>query len=350
HYMGFIYYGAIIIGIIIFNREHKFFKKAIFISVLIPLVSYIPWIPYAFEDSLTGAHGYAGGQLSLINLAYWSFTFFLAPVPSYINDPYVLNMIILTFLINIPLMILSLISLIGFLVVYKNIKSFEHKNILNFILLLTLFLFGGSIAAGFLFENSFTAKNLIGGLSLVYVLEGFGLYYLFIEKEFIHLNLKNGILKKLQLIQSRKLINSLLISLLLVNLMIYPLFRNYYLQKPDWDGCFSTLKKEFEKNDIIIMAYPGRGYSDVMEYYSKKNDFDLEDNFYTILYEEDEIEDFFEEVHEENITRIWIITFWEKIRDPNDKTESTLIDEYDLDKIDKYKFRLDITLTLYELP
>ena len=72
------------------------------------------------------------------------------------------------------------------------------------------------------------------------------------------------------------------------------------------------LKKEFKKHEIIIVCYPGGPYSDVMEYYSDLNDFDLEDNFYELIYNDDEIEEFFEDIFEENITKIWIITFWEK--------------------------------------
>ena len=120
-------------------------------------------------------------------------------------------------------------------------------------------------------------------------------------------------------------------SLLIINIVIYPIFRAYYLQKPDWDGCFKRLKKDFEKGDIIILAYDGGMYSDVMEYYSEQNDFDLEDNFYVLNYDDDKIEDFFEDLVEDNITRIWIIDFWEKIRDPDDKTDDLLVEEYNLD-------------------
>jgi hypothetical protein len=136
---------------------------------------------------------------------------------------------------------------------------------------------------------------------------------------------------------------------LITHIIIYPFLRAYYLQKPDWDGCFKRIKKDFKKHDIIIIAYDGGGYSEVMEYYSNENNFDLDDNFYELNYDEDDIEEFFKEISKDNITRIWVINFWDKIRDPDDKTEELLIEEYDLDKIEKYKFRLDITLILYEV-
>ena len=349
HYMGFIYYGILLIGIIYFNKqEMKIFKKISF-TVIIPLICYIPWIPYALQDSLGGPAGYAGGQLNLINLSYWAFNFFVGPVPSNINDPYIFSLIIFTFLINIPLLILSIISLIGFLFTYKNVINFDYKDLFYFIIISTALLFGISIIIGFIVENSFTAKNLIGGLSLIYILEGFGLYHLFFYRNAIHFKNNKILRKKLNFILSKRFIYSILIILLIFNIIIYPFFRAQYLQKPDWDGCIKKLKKEFEKNDIIILGYPGGPHSDVMEYYSDLNDFDLEDNFYELIYDDDEIEEFYEDILKENITRIWIITFWENYRDPKDETEEMLIDDYNLEEIEEYKFRLDIKLTLYEV-
>lgn len=349
HYMGFIYFGTLILGIIILKRKEKVVFKNLIFSLLITLLSYIPWIPYAFQDLLGGAHGYAGGQLNLISLSYWGFNMFLGPVPSNVNDPYVLNLIFITFLINIPLLILSAISLLGFIFTYKNKKGSVFKELCYFIIILIVFLFGISIIAGFIFINSFTSKNLIGGLSLVYLLEAFGLYQLLFNEKSKILDKNKGILKIFEVFLSKRFINLIIIILLITNLSIYPIFRAYYLQKPDWDGCFKKLKEEYKKHDIIIMGYPGGPYSDVMEYYSDLNDFDLEDNFYELYYNEDDIEKFFEEMVEKNITRIWIITFWDNYRDPNDKTEEEFVDEYNFDNIDEFKFRLDIKLTLYEI-
>jgi uncharacterized membrane protein len=351
HYMGFLYYGIILIGMSIFNRKENAFIKRILLSLIISITSYIPWIPYAIQDSLGGAHGYAGGRLNFVNLSYWAFTYFLAPVPSYINNPYVMNLIIFTFLINIPLMILSVISLIGFINICMHRANFKLKVILRFVIIISALLYGSSILIGLIIENSFTSKNLIGGLSLIYILEAFGLYYLFIEKNSFQLKYKKTILKFFNLVRSKKIIYSIISALLIINMVIYPIFRAYYLQKPDWNGCFERLKKDFKKHDIIILGYPGKKYSDVMEYYSDLNDFDLEDNFYILNYEdEDEIEEFIEDIYEDNITRIWIIKFWKNIRDPNGKTDDLLVEEYDLEEIEEYKYRLDIKLTLYEVP
>lgn len=352
HYMGFIYYGIVLLGIIIFNKKEKSVFKKVFFSLIITIISYIPWMPYAVSDLLGGAHGYAGGALNLISLSYWAFNFFLGPVPSKINDPYVLKLIILTFLINIPLMILSVISLIGVIIIFQNRDDFDFKAIFFFIILLTVLLFGISIITGFIIVNSFTSKNIIGGLTLIHIVEAFGLYQLFYNKNISKSEIK--IFKIISILLSKilakKLIYSIIIILLVFNIIIYPIFRAFYLQKPDWDGCIKKLKQKFEKNDIIILCYPGGPYSDVMKYYSDLNDFDLKGNFDDLNYDKGEIEEFFEDILKENITRIWIITFWENYRDPKDKTDDMVVDKYNLEEIKEYNFRLDIRLTLYELP
>lgn len=130
--------------------------------------------------------------------------------------------------------------------------------------------------------------------------------------------------------------------------MLYPIFRATHLQKPDWDGCSKKFKEEFEDDDIVIISYDG-SIPTTLEYYCELNNFDFSKNSYQLKYTEDEIEDFFEYIEENNITRIWLIDFWEHIIDPDNLTKELLIDEYNLTKEEKYEFRLDISLTLYEL-
>ncbi len=348
HYIGFIYFGILLIGLLIFNRKEKVIYRKVILTILITVASYIPWLPYAVQDFLGGAHGYAGGELNLIYLFYWAFNLFLGPVPSNINDPYVYKIIVLTLLLNIPLMILSIISVIGLIFTYKDIDSFNSKELLFFIIVIPVLLFGITIIIGFIVINSFTAKNLIGVLTPIHILEAIGLYHLFSNKNLIVSN--NKILTIIRAHLSKRLLYSIIAVFLITNISIYPLFRAYYLQKPDWDGCIKQLKKKFKNHDIIILCYPGGPYSDVMEYYSDLNNFDLDDNFEEVIYDEDEIEEFFEDITKDNITRIWIITFWESYRDPKDKTDDMIVDEYDLEEIKEYNYRLDITLALYELP
>ena len=87
-----------------------------------------------------------------------------------------------------------------------------------------------------------------------------------------------------------------------------------------------------------------------MEYYSDLNDFDLEENSYKLDYNEDDIEEFFEEIDDDDITRIWILLYWLNLDDSEEKTKDKFVDEYNLTKVDEFEFRHDITLKLYEIP
>jgi uncharacterized membrane protein len=349
HYIGIIYLVGLFLGIFIINKRHKSVYKNIFISTLIIALSYIPWVPFAINDALGGAAGYTGGRLNLINLSYYLFCYFLAPVPSNINDPYILNLIILILLINIPLIIISLVSIIGFLYSHKNKDYIDLKNIIYFIIFILVFIFGITITVGFLIPNTFTAKNLIGGLSIVYIIEGLGLYYLLYDKNFSFFKNSQKFLKIFTPQILKKLIYPIIIILLINNIIIYPIFRATYLQKPDWNGCVKRLKKDFKKHDIIINSYH-RQIPDVMKYYSDLNDFDLEDNSIELNYDEDDIEEFFDDISDDDITRIWILSYWSNLKDSEEKTEDFLIDDYNLTKIEEYEFRNDIILTLYEIP
>ncbi|MFX1391952.1 MAG: glycosyltransferase family 39 protein [Promethearchaeota archaeon] len=349
HYMGVVYMMSLYVSIYIFNRKKKFILKYLILSSIIMIGFYIPWIPFALNDLLGGAPGYAGGLLNLVNLSYYAFNYFLAPVPSDINNPYVLNLILLTFLINLPLIIISLISISGILFFYKNEKIKETKLIFYFLLTSFTFLFGISITLGFFLENSFTAKNLIGGLSLTIPLQSVGLYYLIFNSNSIWFNKFQKLNKILNPKFLKKIFYQLFIALIITHLIIYPFLRAYYLQKPDWEGCVKKLEEKVKKNDIIITAYPGGRAPYPMEYYSELYGFDLDKYFYELNYNDDDIEEFFDEISDENITRIWIISFWERTRDPSGETEDLLIDEYDLEEENDYSFRLDIELTLYKV-
>lgn len=183
HYVGIIYVGILYLGIFLFYIKERIFHRHILISIFINIFSYIPWLPYAFDDLLEGAHGYAGGSLNLINFLYWIFCYFFGPVPSKINDLYIWNLIILTFIINLSITVILIISIIGFTCSYVNNDYYDSKSILNIIIFLICLIFGIPIVLGVLIPNSFTAKNVIGGLSLIYIVQGFGLYYLFIDKK-----------------------------------------------------------------------------------------------------------------------------------------------------------------------
>ena len=87
-----------------------------------------------------------------------------------------------------------------------------------------------------------------------------------------------------------------------------------------------------------------------MLYYSELNNYDINDDFYELYYNNDDIEEFFDYIHNHNVTRIWIVMFWNDVRDPDDITEKDLVNEYSLEEIDDYQFRLDIKLILYEIP
>ena len=87
-----------------------------------------------------------------------------------------------------------------------------------------------------------------------------------------------------------------------------------------------------------------------MEYYSDLNNFDLEENSYKLDYNEDDIEEFFEEINDDDITRVWILLYWLNLDDTEEKTKDKFVDEYNLTKVDEFEFRHDITLKLYEIP
>ena len=348
HYIGIIYLISIYSGILFFNSIKKIYKNLL-ISILVVILSYIPWLPYAINDALGGPAGYTGGRLNLINLMYYAFNYFLAPVPSNINDPYVLNLVILTLLINIPLIIITITSIIGFLYSYKREDYIDLKNLVYFIISTLFLLFGISILIGFSIPNTFTAKNLIGGLSAILIIEAFGLYYLFFDKSSSFKNPSQRLLKVFNPKLLNKIIYPVIIILLINSLIINPIFRAVYVQKPDWEGCVKRLKKDFKKHDIVINAY-SRQIPDVMRYYSDLHDFDLSDNDYILNYDDDDIEEFFDEISEDDINRIWIVLYWLDLDDSEGKTEDKLIDEYNLTKVDEYEFRYDIILVLYEIP
>ena len=91
-------------------------------------------------------------------------------------------------------------------------------------------------------------------------------------------------------------------------------------------------------------------FPDVMEYYCDLYDFDIDDNSYEIDYkDDDDIEEFYEYVREKGIVRIWIVTYWRDVYDPDDVMEDELIDKYNLTKIEYYYYRLDIVLMLYRV-
>ena len=87
-----------------------------------------------------------------------------------------------------------------------------------------------------------------------------------------------------------------------------------------------------------------------MEYYSDLNNFDLPEKSYELTYKEEHIEEFFEHISDKKITRIWIIYYWSHLRDPDDLTEEMVIDEYELEEIDQYYFRQNISVILYGVP
>ncbi|MFX1503605.1 MAG: hypothetical protein ACFFDH_21775, partial [Promethearchaeota archaeon] len=143
----------------------------------------------------------------------------------------------------------------------------------------------------------------------------------------------------------------LIIIVLICSVIIFPIFKMTYLQKPDWNGCVKTLKKEYKSHDIVINQYGVDQLPDVMEYYCDLNNFDFDENTYNLIYEKKDIEEFFEYVEDKGINRIWIVSYWNHVVDPEEKTEDKLEDVYghDLEKIEEYEFRLDLTLILYEL-
>ncbi len=350
HYSGFLYLGLLGFGIIIFNRKGEGFLKNVIISTLIILISYIPWIPYAIEDALVGPIGYTGGRLTISNFLYWVFYYIIAPVPSSIDNPYVVRLIILSFLINLPLLILSIISSIGFIYSYKDKEYFDIKDILFFLIIFTILFFGLNMLFGLLVPNSFQVKNLIGGLSVIYIFESFGLYYLFFDE---NSSFRQGYKKLFKIFDPKtlkKIFMPILGAVLICNIIVFPIFKNIYLQKPDWEGVVKKIDKNFENNDIIINQYGVNKLPDVMEYYCDLYDFDLEENSYGIDYKNnDEIEEFYEYIRERGILRIWIVTHWRDVYDPNDEMEDELIDKYNLTKIEYYYYRLDITLMLYSV-
>lgn len=348
HYIGILYLIGLYLGIIIFNLCDRTINKNVFFSIIIVIACYIPWIPFAINDAFGGSAGYTGGQLNLINLLYYAYVYFLAPVPSDINNPYILNMIFLTFIINIPLIIISTISIIGFLFSLKK-KNEDLKHLYKYLISILGLIFGISIIMGFLIPNSFTAKNLIGGLSVIYIFEAIGLYYLFFDKNSNYNNFSLKLLKIFNPQILRKICYPIIIILLINSIIIYPLFRAVYLQKPDWEGCAKRLKKDFRKHDIVINSY-GRQIPDSLRYYCELHDFDLSDNSYILNYEDDDIEEFFDELSEDDITRIWFIFYWLNLDDSVEKTEDKLIDEYNLTKVDEYEYRIDIILAMYEIP
>ena len=350
HYIGVIYLVFLSICIFLFNRKAEFFYKNASISIFIIIVSYIPWIPYAIAYFLGGPTAYTGGELSLINLAYWTFYFFIAPVPSYIEDPYIMNIVIYSFLICLPLVIVSFTGFIGFLYSYRNKDYFNLKSIIDFTLLMTFLIFGIIILIGFLIPNTFQAKNLIGGLTLVHIIEGFGFYYLILDKNSSFNQNFKKLLRIFNPMLLKKIFRPLIIIVLICNVVIFPIFKATNLQKPDWNGCVKKLKEKHKSSDIVINHYGVKQLPRVMEYYCDRHDFDFDENTYDLNYKEDEIEEFFKYVSDEGIKRIWIVSYWPHVLDPDDKTEDKLVDEYNLIKVKDYEFRRDITLTLYEIP
>lgn len=352
HYIAVVYLVVLGIGIFIYNRNEESFYKNLSYSIAIIVCSYIPWIPYAIADFLGGPTAYTGGQATFIVIIYWAFYFFIAPVPSYINDFYVLKLIFYSFWICLPLVIVSLIGFIGFLYSYRNMDYLALKSILDYIILMTIFLFGIIIIIGILIPNTLQAKNLIGGLTLIHLIEGIGLYYLLIDKN----SSFNQNLKKFLKIFNPKLLkrifNPLIVFVIICSAIIFPIFKTIYLQKPDWNGCVKTLKKEFKTHEIVINQYGQNQLPEVMKYYCDLHDFDFDENTYNLEYEDGDIEEFFEFIEDEGIDRIWIVSYWKHIVDPDSKTKDKLQDEdfgYRLVKIESYEFRLDLTLTLYEL-
>ena len=142
HYIGIVYIGVLYLSIFFIEYRNKMYYRNIIPAILINILLYIPWIPYALEDALGGAHGYTGGVLNALNLVYYAFTYFLAPVPSKINNPYVLNIIIETFILNIPFLVIMIISLTGFLYSFKKYYYYKRKNEINFIIILIVLFFG----------------------------------------------------------------------------------------------------------------------------------------------------------------------------------------------------------------
>ena len=110
------------------------------------------------------------------------------------------------------------------------------------------------------------------------------------------------------------------------------------------------LKEKYKSYDIVINHYGVNQLPRVMEYYCDRHDFDFDEYTYDLKYKEDEIKEFFRYVSDEGIKRIWIVSYWPHVLDPDDKTEDKLVDEYNLIKVKDYEFRRDITLTLYEVP
>lgn len=345
HYIGIIYYGILCFGLIIINfKKNKQFKY-ISISLLITISCYIPWILYAIEDLLGGAHGYAGGRLNIVYLIYWGFYLFIAPVPSDISNLYVFNLIILTFLIYIPLTLISIFSFLNFLIYNKRLKTIFSKSILNFLIFIIGFIFGIPLILGFLVPNTFTGKNLIGGLILMYIIFGIGLYYLLFNKNDITKNIEN-MNRKLNFHKLKSVILAILILISVMSLTIIPIFKTSYLQKPDWNGCIKKLKSEYKSSDIILISYEG-SIPPIMEYYSNINNFDLINKTYDLNYNDEGIEELFDYFLEKNLTRIWIVNFWLHIRDPNHLTENLSILHYNLTIIASYNFRLNISLVLF---
>jgi len=347
HYMGILYLGILCFALFILNRKEKhFFKHALIVSIII-IISYIPWMPYAIEDALGGPVGYTGGHLSLINIMYYAFCFFLAPVPSNINNPYIMNLIIFTFLINLPLTFISIFSFFGFIYFYKDKDYLEAEKIKSFIVFLTSLIFGIPMILGYLIPNSFKSSNLIGGLTLILIIQSYGLFYLLFEINSILIERNKKFLKIIKPSFLKKIISSTIFTLLIINVMFYPFFRSLYLQKPDWDGCAKKLKNEFKSSEIIIVSYEGL-MPCPLNYYCRINNFNLSENFYNLTYNEEKINEFFDYISNEKISRIWIIKYWQHIRDPNHITEKILIEKHHLVKIYQYDFRLNISLTLYQ--
>ncbi len=344
HYIGVIYVGSLYFGLIFINIRKKLNLKYLLTSFLISILFYIPWFPYAIEDFINGVPGYAGGRLNLINLIYWVFYLLVAPIPSDITNPYVFNLIIMTLLISIPLILFSFICFLGFLYFYKNKRTNKKNFALKFLFLIMALIFGITIILGFLIPNSFTAKNLIGGLNLVYIIYSFGFYYYFNSPNFENEKLAKTRIK----LNSKKLQKGLLIlvfSIGIISLTIFPIFKNQNLQKSDWDGCIKKLKTENKETDIIIISYGGN-IPPVMDYYSNLNDFNLSSEIYDLNYNSAEILAFFNYISQENITRIWIVNFWLHIRDPNYLTQNLIIEPYNLTVLSRYNFRLNISLVL----
>ncbi len=345
HYMGVIYLGSLYLGLIFINFRKNLKVKYILASVSISILFYIPWLPYAIEDLISGAPGYAGGRLNLINLIYWFFYLLIAPIPSDITNPYIFNLIYITFLLYLPLIIFSFICFLGFLYFYKDKRLYNTNFALKFLLLIIGFIFGIIIMLGFLIPSSFTARNLIGGLNLVYIIYSLGFYYFFYLPNFDNEKfMKNK--KKLNSKNLKKGIKILVFSISIISLTVYPIFKSQYLQKSDWDGVIKKLKTELKETDIIIISY-GDDFLPVMEYYSNLNKFNLSTVVYDLNYNNAEILTFFGYISQKNITRIWLVNFWLHIRDPNRVTQNLIIEPYNLTIISRYNFRLNISLILY---